>query len=360
MFLDESAPLISERTAFLCVALFTLFYIAPFYLSPTLRSSPVHSRDAPAIIRARVRAVGLTCLACTVVTTYVLAFYGHADPRETLRLLGVFPTDLLDVAKILGLVMILFSCSIYENVIVDGEWRGWSPAAFKEAVWDNLIGYRNLVVAPASEEIVFRSLSIPLFLLAKMNPTHITFITPLIFGLAHLHHLAEFLSSRTPPGQRWPPLGVWITGILRSTFQFAYTSLFGFFAAFVFLRTGNLFACIVAHSFCNRMGIPRLWGKVGQLEFEPPSNVTPDVAQGKRSDDDVKVPGSPVKVDNRLLQPDDEGKDRTATMHSAVQLPRSKGMAWTVAYYVLVFAGAYGFYRLLWPLTSSEKALVEF
>lgn len=356
--LEPSAPLITGGTAFLVVALFTLIYIAPFYLSPTLRSSPLNSRDCPAVIKARVRAVGLTCLACTVITAYILAFYGHADPRETLRLLGVFPVDLIDVVKVLGLVMVLFACSIYENVLVDGEWREWSLTAFKAALWDDWIGYRNLVVAPASEEIVFRSLSVPLFLLAKMDPTRIVFITPLIFGLAHLHHLVEFLTSRTPIGHRWPPLGIWISGILRSTFQFAYTSLFGFFAAFVFLRTGNLFACIIAHSFCNRMGVPRLWGRVGQVDLIEQGEATPGVAQGKRSDDDVQMPGSPVKVGNSLLQPDDGGKDEVRAARATLQQPKSKGLTWTVVYYALLLGGAYGFWHFLWPLTRSEKVLV--
>ena len=360
MFLEESAPLVTERTAFLCVALFTLFYVAPFYLSPTLRSSPVNSRDAPAVIKARVRAVGLTCLACTVVTAYVLAFYGHADPRETLHLVGLWPVNIIDILKVLALVMILFTCSIYENVLVDGEWRAWSLAAFRDAVWDNWIGYRNLVVAPASEEIVFRSLSIPLFLLAKMDPVRIVFVTPLIFGLAHLHHLVEFLTSRTPDGHRIPPFGVWIAGVLRSTFQFAYTSLFGFFAAFVFLRTGNLFACILAHSFCNRMGVPRLWGRVGQFDFNGPVQTTPDAAQGKRSDEDVPVPSSPVKVGNSLLQPDDVDKDEVKATPATIQLPKNKGIAWTWVYYALIFVGAYGFWQLLWPLTESRNALVTF
>ena len=365
MFLEPSAPLISERTAFLCVALYTLFYVAPFYLSPTLRSSPLNSRDAPPVIKARVRAVGLTCLACTLVTVYTLAFYAHADPRETLRLLGIHPVDPLDALRVLGLVLVLFTCSIYENVLVDEEWRAWSPAAFKAGLWDIWISYRNLIVAPASEEIVFRALTIPLFLIARMDPTRIVFVTPLIFGLAHVHHLIEFVSSRTPSTHRWPPAGVWIGGILRSTFQFAYTSLFGFFAAFVFLRTGNLFACIIAHSFCNRMGVPRLWGKVGQFDFNDPADATPDVAQGKRSDDvdvDAQGPGSPVKVGNSLLQSEDEGgaNGEVKPLKVKVELPRNKGVAWTVVYYGLVLVGAYGFAKLLWPLTASERQLVEF
>lgn len=74
---------------------------------------------------------------------------------------------------------------------------------------------------------------------------------------------------------------------LISCFQLLYTSLFGFFAAFVFLRTGNLFAAIAAHTFCNFMGLPRVWGRVGPTEMvevgmEGLEGITPDVAQGKR------------------------------------------------------------------------------
>lgn len=357
----ETAPLIREETAFLCVVLFTAFYIAPFYLSQTLRTSPLNSRDAPAVIKARVRAVGLTCIACSVVTVYVLAFYGHANPYETLRLLGMYPVNPVDILRVLSLLLVLFVCSIYENVIVDGEWRGWGPSSFKAGLWDDWTSYRNRIVAPISEELVFRSLAIPLFLLARMSTTRIVFITPLIFGLAHVHHLVEFITSRTPDNRRIPPLGIWIHGIMRSTFQFAYTSLFGFFAAFVFLRTGNLWAAIVAHSFCNRMGLPRLWGKVGQLDFNAYLNVTPDVAQGKR-DDACQVPGSPVKAGNSLAQEDVNGDcaKRTSRVVPPSPRPTGKGTIWSVVYYALVFAGAYGFAMLLWPFTRSDNALVAF
>lgn len=36
------------------------------------------------------------------------------------------------------------------------------------------------------------------------------------------------------------------------------------------------------------------------------------------------------------------------------------GIGWTVAYYVLLFAGAYGFYAGLWSLTDSERSLASF
>ncbi|KAK3049544.1 CAAX prenyl protease [Extremus antarcticus] len=354
-------PAISEQTALLCELLFTVFYIAPFYLSSTLRSTPIHSRDAPTVIRARTRAVGLTCIACMVVTVYVLAVEGHATPPEVLRLVGLWPVNPLDILKVLGLVMVLFTCSLYEEIIVDGEWREWGFSAFKEATFDSWTGYRNLLIAPISEEVVFRALTIPLFLLAKTSPTRIVFTTPLVFGLAHLHHLVEFLQARTPTGHRWPPAQIWLSGILLSLFQFSYTSLFGFFAAFVFLRTGNTWAVIVAHSFCNRMGVPRLWGKVGQFANYDyiPAEMKQPIARGQDKRHDDSDAGAPVRVGNSMM----DVRDGEASMSDGVVLPdgpKNLGLAWTVVYYALVLVGAYGFWRLLFPLTESRFALARF
>jgi hypothetical protein len=39
-------------------------------------------------------------------------------------------------------------------------------------------------------------------------------------------------------------------------FQMTYTSLFGFFNAYIFARTGSLLAVTLSHAFCNIMGFP--------------------------------------------------------------------------------------------------------
>ncbi|KAK4550556.1 hypothetical protein LTR36_000135 [Oleoguttula mirabilis] len=349
----DTPPLVAPQTALLCALLYTAIYVAPFYISPTLRSTPLQSRDAPTVIRARVRAVGLTCIVCTVITVYVLAIYGHATPRDVARLLGVWPVNPIDILKVCGLVVVLFAGPLYESILVDGDWHDWSLTAIKDGIFNNWTGYRNLVIAPASEELVFRSLTMSIYLLAKVDPTRMVFITPLIFGLAHLHHLVEFLQSRTPEGRRSPPMSIWINGIVRSLFQFTYTSVFGFFAAFVFLRTGNLYAVILAHSFCNWMGVPRVYGKVGQFTDFHPQHITPDVAQGKRDDD----PSASVKVGNSLMQDKDEAEDTAAEIMP--QGPKNLGIGWTVAYYALILMGSFGFYGLLWPLTESSNALAS-
>ncbi|GIZ46087.1 hypothetical protein CKM354_000922600 [Cercospora kikuchii] len=328
----EAPPAISERTALLCGLLFTAIFIAPFYLSPTLRATPLASRDAPAVIKARIRAVGLTCIASTVIAVYILVSRGHATPRDVLRLLGVWPVDFLDCARTLALLSVLFIGPLYETILVDAGWRLWNLATFKEKFFTDLRGLRNNVVAPWAEEWVFRSLVISLYLLAKVSPQRIIFTTPLIFGAAHVHHLIEFVrNGNAPLGQ------VILIGLVRSLFQLTYTTIFGFFVAFVYLRTGNVFAAVTAHTFCNFMGFPRMMGRVGQVEYEG-YEVTPDVAQGKRDDG-----ANEVKLSS-IYQP---------------QNVRNIGIQWTIVYYMLLVAGSYGFYKLLWQLTESANALAS-
>jgi len=108
--------------------------------------------------------------------------------------------------------------------------------------------------------------------------------------IAHIHHAYEFYVNNP---NRIAAM------IIRSLFQFTYTTLFGWFATFVFLRTGSVWAAIITHSFCNFMGVP---------DFGP------------------------------------------------VDGPRWR----SVVCYALLVAGALGFYKLLWPLTESQHALANF
>lgn len=80
--------------------------------------------------------------------------------------------------------------------------------------------------------------------------------------------------------------------------QFVFTTLFGWYATFVMVRTGSVWPAVAVHAFCNVMGAPSL-----------------------------KVCG-----------------------------PR-----WLpFLYYPLLVGGAWGFYVLLWPLTESANALAAF
>lgn len=306
MTFPEGPPPISPRTALLSSLAFTALYVAPFYLSPTLRStSPAH-RDAPSVIRARIRSVTLACAASLLLTAYLLTTHAHATPRDLLRLWGLWPLSLLDTVRLPALVALLFAGPLFKSLLAEGAYRTLTPTTLKAELWTSWTGYRNLIAAPVSEELVFRSLVISLHLAARVPPTRIVFTTPLVFGAAHLHHLAANLRACTPAGSAAPPPGAVLQCVAVSLFQLGYTSAFGFFAAFALLRTGNLPAVVLVHGFCNAMGVPQFWGRV-------------------------------------------EGGDG-----------EELGVEWTVAYYALLVAGAGGFWALLWAWTESANALVAF
>ena len=83
------------------------------------------------------------------------------------------------------------------------------------------------------------------------------------------------------------------------------------------------------HSFCNLIGLPRLWGRLNRREEHPLSPVT---IRGKDDTDAVQARGSKGAL----------------------------GLQWTIVYYMLLLVGVYAFYAGLWPLTVSDQALVKF
>ncbi|XP_078466227.1 CAAX prenyl protease 2 isoform X2 [Lampetra fluviatilis] len=105
---------------------------------------------------------------------------------------------------------------------------------------------RNHVVAPLTEELVFRACMLPL-LVPCTGPTMAVFACPLFFGVAHFHHVIEQLKFKQGSVEMI---------LLSAAFQFSYTSVFGAYTAFLFMRTGHLVGPVLCHSFCNQMGFP--------------------------------------------------------------------------------------------------------
>ncbi|PWY79230.1 CaaX prenyl proteinase Rce1 [Aspergillus heteromorphus CBS 117.55] len=307
-------PAISPQTAAFFSVFLTLVYVVPFYVNSTTRPSPTLSRDAPSVIRARIRAVTSSCIISTLAVLWLIVGQDDTSLPEALHSLGWWPVSLADILRSLLLTAILFSGPLFERGIAEGEWREWVRGGRVTAVLRSWMGWRNYVAGPITEEVMFRSAIIPLHLIAKVNPGRIVFVAPLYFGIAHVHHFYEFRLTH-------PDTSV-IAVFLRSMFQFGYTTIFGWYATFLYLRTGSLPAAILAHTFCNWCGLPRLWGRVeAGVPFAPP------FAKGKDDSD-----GSYGQL----------------------------GLGWTVTYYLLLVGGAVGFYYALWPLTDSVHALASF
>jgi prenyl protein peptidase len=269
---------------------------------------------------------------------------------ETIHLLGYTPllqplTTTIITSTLLQpllLTFTLFLGPLYESLLIQHSYTYWFSPSSPNSLPSTLgsaIGFRNYIAGPLTEELLFRSTIIPLHLLAHISPTKIIFLTPLYFGIAHVHHFYEF--TLTHPHT---PL---LPALLRSLFQLTYTSLFGWYAAFLYLRTGSLVTVVLVHSFCNWCGLPRVWGRVEAEELVTgppgPTAVSLGVAGGKDKDDD-----------------DDAGPRLRGVGQGLRREGKAAGVASTVAYYVLLFAGAYGFAKGLWQLTESSNALASF
>jgi prenyl protein peptidase len=105
---------------------------------------------------------------------------------------------------------------------------------------------RNLIVAPWTEELVFRGCMMSALLGSGMSPMKAALVSPLFFGVAHAHHAW----TRVSRGERLQPV------LFATAFQLAYTSLFGAYAAHAFYRSGSVTAVTLSHAYCNFMGLP--------------------------------------------------------------------------------------------------------
>jgi prenyl protein peptidase len=265
--------------------------------------------------------VTVACIVASVSTLYLLVGVAKAKPLEAIHLLGWWPIKPLEFIKSCSLVLLLYTGPLFEVIFIEKDlrgFRGWEQTVATLSSWS---GYRNYIAGPLTEEVIFRSVIIPLHLIADISASKIVFLTPLYFGIAHVHHLYEFKLTH--------PHTPWLPAILRSIFQFGYTTLFGWFASFLYIRTGSIYAGVLVHSFCNWGGLPRFWGRPHRR---------------------VEYAATPIVVRRK-----DDG-----------EMPRSKAAspevsnAWAVAYYVLLVVGAYAFYVGFWPLTESTQALAIF
>ncbi|KAF9915146.1 hypothetical protein BX616_006816 [Lobosporangium transversale] len=267
-----------------CV-LFTLLFVGSLYLFPIPgdnsrvkdkeinRSSPEYQslrrrlgRDHPLVIQQRVKGTILTMILVPIYLWFVFSYTGVLSSELTfaarfnifLRLLGIMipsnPIKLLShLFMPVALVAILFLGPLFKMFLnkelpfqSQFQWTAhWCH--FKE--W---IGIRNYIVGPISEEHVFRACMVAIAACSGASVNAMVFGLSLVFGIAHLHHAYE---SYVKNGRTRQAL---VQSIMVALLQLTYTSLFGWFATFLFLRTSNILGPCLSHIFCNMMGLPDL------------------------------------------------------------------------------------------------------
>ncbi|KAK9808213.1 hypothetical protein WJX73_009523 [Symbiochloris irregularis] len=170
-----------------------VLYVAPFYL---VRSK--HSRNHPETIKTRMLAVTFSS-ALSWIPLYILWQQKGAYAAG--------PDHDISFCSVLGL-----------------QSRGLLAASLRlHLTWPALTAWRALVVAPVTEEFVFRACMLPLLLMQGHSAVRAVLLTPLFFATAHLHHLRELTLHQ---GLAWKP------ALCIVAVQFGVTVLFGWYHAY--------------------------------------------------------------------------------------------------------------------------------
>lgn len=217
-----------------CMGLASVFVLSLYAVSAGF------PRNHPVTVKRRILAIICVCLVAPV---YVWCWSSRLSSEGVplWRVLGIKGEGLL-WAVLCPLVLVLVA---YLGPLVHYTSSGDNP--FHSITLDRMdINIRNYIVAPFSEEFVFRACLVP-FLLPLLGVLKTVLLCPLFFGVAHLHHFFEWLRNRDTP----------ITNVLVGlVLQVGYTSIFGMFSAFLFVRSGHLVSPVLAHSVCNMLGLP--------------------------------------------------------------------------------------------------------
>ncbi|XP_078314941.1 CAAX prenyl protease 2-like [Crassostrea virginica] len=240
------APMIFElqhwQSVLVCL-LFAVIYVGSLYVWIDDKNK---NRDHPDTIKRRFISVSVIC----VIIPILLQCFGTTSNAESahtfLEWLGIrFSGFVAAVVFPLILTMVLFLGPLTLHY-VDGVFRIYLEPRYWTNSLQNLIWIRNHIVAPISEEMIYRACMLPL-LVPCFGTGVSVFLCPLFFGVAHFHHMIEkVIQGRQPLAEAFK----------QSMFQLCYTTLFGAYSAFLFLRTGHFVAPVVAHAFCNHMGFP--------------------------------------------------------------------------------------------------------
>ncbi|KIJ60308.1 hypothetical protein HYDPIDRAFT_117404 [Hydnomerulius pinastri MD-312] len=271
---------LSTTSAHVLAALFATSYVGSIYISKNARLSFSNTRarldygyarpkerderwrDDPDVIRARLVAVSTaTFLCCAMVFAVMNSVSGNETDQSTAPQLTVVHLGFTSSSILPHLITpVLFLGPLYGHFLLETLpfQKHWS---FEEDVLSSLFslaGMRNYIVAPITEEIVFRACVLTVYNLALASRTRMIFLSPLVFGAAHIHHAWDTYNryGRSPAALK--------RAVIGTVFQFTYTSIFGFYCSYLFLRTGSVYPPIVAHIFCNIMGVPQPGYEISQ------------------------------------------------------------------------------------------------
>ncbi|KAH1216981.1 CAAX prenyl protease 2 [Glycine max] len=271
----ERDGVVSQPVAVIACIAMAVFYVAILYAPTVLLRLPPPPSFKTYMIRRFLCAV-----VSSVLSLFISALILPVQTKELRHILVVFGIRRDHIIGKQGYSLLNF---LYETVAGCGSsslldlsncllllasWRQHSSSealsldSFKcslqrfldwlSVILSNILVWRNYVLAPLTEELVFRACMIPLLLCGGLKTYSAILLCPIFFSLAHLNHFLEIYAKQNYRIVK----AAMVIGL-----QLGYTVVFGSYASFLFIRTGHLIAPLVAHIYCNFMGLPVLYSQ---------------------------------------------------------------------------------------------------
>lgn len=234
--LEAIAP---EAALGVCSFLSIFFVISLYAVDPGL------PRNNPLTVRRRIEATSVVCLVSPCMLYLFMTRYDDITVSAFINSLGLRWSGLAAAVIFPPMaILILYAGPIFQNYS-EGNHLVIDTDLIIQQRKD--IALRNYVFAPVAEELIFRACMLPI-LSPAIGEMRAVIVCPLFFGVAHVHHLIEWyrVGDGTPFNQ----------ACVTVVIQACYTTIFGIFAGFIFVRSHHLVSLVLCHSLCNMLGLP--------------------------------------------------------------------------------------------------------
>lgn len=239
----------------------SISYVLAIYVSTSHHVSH-KQRNEPQIIRQRMKNIMIICGVNALLVPLMVSLYSDKPFSECLLQMGVvggyhfngvwdMKQFIVDCTKVIALVAILYvgplaDLCLHYIYTSDSLWYDFCDN------FNDIWGVRNYMFAPITEELVYTSMLLSCHIAmeprSQLTWRQLLLEPSLYFGIAHVHHAWEMYQDGD-----YKLLQI----LLITAFQATYTTMFGTFSNYIFLRHGgNLYSCILAHAMCNLLGVP--------------------------------------------------------------------------------------------------------
>ncbi|XP_044125269.1 CAAX prenyl protease 2 [Bufo gargarizans] len=197
----SAAPVVQSAPGLCALSVLCCLTLACSYVGSLYVWKSELSRDHPAVIKRRFTSVLIVSSLSPLFLWLWKELTGIKTDAAILSLMG-FRLDGIFTATLLPLLltMILFLGPLVQ-LSLDCPWSLFDglKVAIDPRFWvlclTDMRWLRNQVIAPLTEELVFRACMLPM-LVPCTSPGTAIFTCPLFFGIAHFHHVIEQLRFR--------------------------------------------------------------------------------------------------------------------------------------------------------------------